>query len=417
MKLVETTNLQLLVRPTPPDEQDKTAATPPGRPRGMSQGLQTQWNAFRAADERAPVVVCATSTSHIELVEAAPRLAPLRQLLWRHPYGLQDEEEEVEAEEEAEAGPAGAEEGEEEDAPQRKRRRTAASASGGGGGGGYTFEQLLAAVQASPEQLHAALAAEGALLLRGRWRAVDGSYLGGLLEHLLLAAEQEGMPLTGLRAAPLAAGLRGDGYHPAVVAHCLGVYGSRVAEQGQGQDTAEGGKKDAEQEASTSGAGGSAAGGVWALDTTKVCIHFAHKVLKSGSTGGGSTGGGGNSSSGGGLGAGRSMGLREFMTAWGRAVPEGLQPGLSLDMLKAEALVEGSGAEARISSFPSAALPSDPAQRFSLLFAVRPRWAWADLEPFLAGIKVPGQSAEAVLLRFARASQATPDSPLMYTAR
>ena len=43
------------------------------------------------------------------------------------------------------------------------------------------------ATQASPEQLLAALAAEGALLLRGRWRAVDRTYLGELLEHLLLA--------------------------------------------------------------------------------------------------------------------------------------------------------------------------------------------------------------------------------------
>ncbi|PNW72477.1 hypothetical protein CHLRE_16g684155v5 [Chlamydomonas reinhardtii] len=412
MKLVETTNLQLLVRPTQQDEQEKPSATPPGRPRGMSQGLQTQWNSFRTAEESAPVVVSATSTSHIELVEVAPRLAPLRQLLWQHPYGLQDEQVAEEA------GPAAGEDGDGQegggdDGPQRKRRRTGA---GGGGARGYTFEELLEVVQASPEQLLAALAAEGALLLRGRWRAVDRTYLGELLEHLLLAAEQEGMPLTGLREAPLAASLRGDGYHPAVVAHCLGVYGSRVLEE-QG-DKEQGDKEQGDKEqgdtgrqaASTSGAGGSVAG-VWALDATKVCIHFAHKVLSSGSNGGGS-GGLGLA-----LGSGRSMGLQEFLALWGRAVPEALQPQLGLDLLRAETLVEGTGSEARISSFPSAALPSDPAQRFSLLFTVRPRWAWTDLEPFLAGIKVPGQSAEAVLLRFARASQATPDSPLMYTAR
>ena len=83
------------------------------------------------------------------------------------------------------------------------------------------------------------------------------------------------MPLTGLREAPLAASLRGDGYHPAVVAHCLGVYGSRVLEE-QG-DKEQGDKEQGDKEqgdtgrqaASTSGAGGSVAG-VWALDATKV---------------------------------------------------------------------------------------------------------------------------------------------------
>lgn len=51
-------------------------------------------------------------------------------------------------------------------------------------------------------------------------------------------------------------------------------------------------------------------------------------------------------------------------------------------------LPPGSGPEARIAPFPAAALPADPAERFAALFAVRPRWQWIDLEPYLAGLKV-----------------------------
>ncbi|KXZ53306.1 hypothetical protein GPECTOR_7g1200 [Gonium pectorale] len=335
MKLVETTNLQLLVRPS------ETAAQ------------------FRSADSAEPIQVAATSGSHIELVEVAPRLGPLRRLLWERPYGPQDEGEGADGDGDtamAEAeGPGG--------------RRAA----------GYTFDELLAEVQASPAELRAALAAEGAVELDGRWRAVEGGYLGELLEMVLLTAQQAGMPLGALRGGELLEALRADGYHPNVVGHCLTVYARRVDAGAAG----------------SAEAGPAAAGdGVWAVDETKVCIHFAHKVLAA---------------------ARGSMPLQDFTAAWARAVPAGMSP--RPDMLAAEALVDGTGPEARISAFPAAALPHEPAERFAALFRRRPRWEWTHLEPYLAGLKVPGQSVEALLIRFARASQPTPDAPLVYSAR
>lgn len=59
-----------------------------------------------------------------QLVEVAPRLGQLRQLLWRAPYGLQDEQEEQ----------GKGEEGQGEQ---------------GGGAAGWTFDQLLDEVQVS----------------------------------------------------------------------------------------------------------------------------------------------------------------------------------------------------------------------------------------------------------------------------
>ena len=58
-------------------------------------------------------------------------------------------------------------------------------------------------------------------------------------------------------------------------------------------------------------------------------------------------------------------------------------------MLKGEALIEGnSGTEESIISLSIAALPSDPCARFARLFALRPRWALPDLEPYLADLQV-----------------------------
>ncbi len=54
----------------------------------------------------------------------------------------------------------------------------------------------------------------------------------------------------------------------------------------------------------------------------QVCVHFAHKVL----AGRGPSPGGG-------------LPLQDFTAAWRAAVPHGLSP--SLDMLRAEALIEG----------------------------------------------------------------------------
>ena len=58
-------------------------------------------------------------------------------------------------------------------------------------------------------------------------------------------------------------------------------------------------------------------------------------------------------------------------------------------MLKSEALVESSsGAEESIISLSIANMPTDPCARFARLFALRPRWALPDLEPYLADLQV-----------------------------
>ena len=48
----------------------------------------------------------------------------------------------------------------------------------------------------------------------------------------------------------------------------------------------------------------------------------------------------------------------------------------------------GKGPAEVVKSFPVSALPRDPAQRFAALFAERPKWEAAELEPYIADIKV-----------------------------
>ncbi len=69
--------------------------------------------------------------------------------------------------------------------------------------------------------------------------------------------------------------------------------------------------------------------------------------------------------------------------------------------------------------FAARELPLDPAARFAALFRRRPRWEQAELEPYLAALVsgATGSTVETLLLRHARASQLTPDAPVLFSAR
>lgn len=45
------------------------------------------------------------------------------------------------------------------------------------------------------------------------------------------------------------------------------------------------------------------------------------------------------------------------------------------------------------------------------------RWAAADLEAYLADVQAPGQSVQMLLLKHARANQASVDAAVEYSAR
>ena len=126
------------------------------------------------------------------------------------------------------------------------------------------------------------------------------------------------------------------------------------------------------------------------------------------------------------------------------ALTQGMAPDLSL--LHGEVLVN----KTQLEGFSAASLPARPAQRFAALFARRQQWAADDLKPYIASLEVsrctcsastigtalllpyegqpmmpglclllqaPGQSTEALLLRYTRATQPHADSTIVYSAR
>ena len=52
-----------------------------------------------------------------------------------------------------------------------------------------------------------------------------------------------------------------------------------------------------------------------------------------------------------------------------------------------------------------------------LLCLPKRRWEWEDLEPYVQDLRGPGQTAEALLLKYTRASQAKPTDPVTYSMR
>ena len=58
------------------------------------------------------------------------------------------------------------------------------------------------------------------------------------------------------------------------------------------------------------------------------------------------------------------------------------------EMLVGEVLTQETASGKIVRRFSAGSLPKDPARRFAELFAARPRWRMADLQPFLKGIQV-----------------------------
>jgi sister chromatid cohesion protein DCC1 len=242
------------------------------------------------------------------------------------------------------------------------------------------------------------------------------------------SATEHGWPLDAIPASAAAAALAADGYRAPLVRHCLGrLFGALVKAAPGGSDGSGSGEGN--------GCGGDNSEPVYALDRGRACLHFARKLLRGGSGGYGgdddNAAAAAAAGNGGGGAAAPKWRYRDFMAAWAAAVPEEWSPpGASL--LAGEALIEapssttdggsgyggGSGGERFVEAFAAADLPLEPRARFAALFARRVRWERPDLEPYLAGISGGGgPTVEALLLRHARASQATPDAPVLFSAR
>ncbi|KAF6256903.1 sister chromatid cohesion protein Dcc1 [Scenedesmus sp. NREL 46B-D3] len=259
---------------------------------------------------------------------------------------------------------------------------------------GCTTSQLLSKVQASRAELLAELERLDAVQLAGRWRLVDEAYLGALLEMLIMTALEKGWSMDSIPVREAVQALQPDGYVPAVTQHCLHVYGSRYSPEQQHDASAA-------PAAALHSSSSSSSSSRCALDETRVCLHYARKLLRRQRV--------------------EPWRLQGFLAAWRDEVPGCWAPRQA--MLAGEALLltpdasEGV-AEPRVKHLPARLLPSAAAARFAALFAVQPRWTREQLDPYLEGFKVPGQTVETLLLAHARASQRSPSDPtVVFVAR
>lgn len=236
-----------------------------------------------------------------------------------------------------------------------------------GRSGLYTMDDIISQVQASGGQIKAALESMQAVEIDGFWRIVDEKFMQGLLEVILLSAMQHDWDLKLLPEPEVVQTIKNDGYSPRIVKHCLACYGREVVQE-----------PDIRR---------------WALEESKVCLHYAKQLLRAAS----------------------KWKLEDFVEAWKNNIPTGIQPGL--EMLKGEVLVEKIGGDSWVRLYSVSSLPSKPAERFSALFKEKTKWEWDDLEPYLRGMQAPGQSVEAMLLRYTRKSQVSPNVPAIYTPR
>ncbi|KAG0586272.1 hypothetical protein KC19_2G077700 [Ceratodon purpureus] len=239
-----------------------------------------------------------------------------------------------------------------------------------GRAGLYSMEDLVSRVQASYGQIKSALETMQAVEIDGFWRIVDVKFMQGLLEVILLSAVQHDWNLKSLEETEVVQTVRNDGYSPVIIKHCLACYGNEVERNVDEPDMKR-----------------------WELDERKVCLHYAKQLLRAAS----------------------KWRLEDFVDAWKNNIPTGLQP--ELEMLKGEFLIEKIGGDSWLRLYSVSTLPSKPAERFSALFKEKPKWEWNDLEPYLRGMRAPGQSVEAMLLRYTRKSQASSDVPAIYTSR
>jgi len=104
----------------------------------------------------------------------------------------------------------------------------------------------------------------------------------------------------------------------------------------------------------------------------------------------------------------------EFMKAWQDTVPDEIT--VTAEFLKGEAITETFGLEERLKYFPASDLPSNPQERFSVLFVVKTKWTLEEILPYLRDLTRPGCTEEQLLLRYARLSFG-PGNTKLYSTR
>ncbi|KJE93452.1 hypothetical protein CAOG_04241 [Capsaspora owczarzaki ATCC 30864] len=228
--------------------------------------------------------------------------------------------------------------------------------------GKYSLEEICNRVQASEQEIVRALEQSSALLIHGKWRAMDFAYAHLVLDLILKTITEHDWSYRKVPLELSAQDLEPHGISRDVVEHCLRTNGRELPTESEANES------------------GSATERYFEMSADKICRLCALYLLKQG----------------------KRWQFDEFMEAWQSIVPPEFV--VELALLQGLALHEGQGQQRFISYFNAQELPTDPAARFSSLFKMRPRWTHADILPYVNDLTTPKETADALLLKYARGS-------------
>jgi len=219
----------------------------------------------------------------------------------------------------------------------------------------YTFVDLLSKVQASETELLEALKKIKALEIDGYWRLLDTDYKEKVVVRILTLLEEmdwnyEAVPMK--ECCDILEELEPRN----ILEHCLNCYGE-VIDMNPGDSNIH-----------------------YRLSEDKICRFFAEYLLRQ---------------------AGR-FNYHEFMDSWQQSVPEGMTT--KSEHLAGIALKDMRSLPPVIWHFPAYELPDDPALRFMKLFKVQSKWTFDEIQPYIRDLEAPGQSLNALLMKYARSS-------------
>ncbi|CAA0823327.1 zinc ion binding [Striga hermonthica] len=227
----------------------------------------------------------------------------------------------------------------------------------------YKWADLVDRLRASDEEIKLGLQSLSAVEIDGYWRILNEEYMNGILNMLLHNIILNDWSVDALDEGDVVGVLERDGFPRNVAKHCLRMFCSMGGGEGR-----------------------------WKLEKRAVCAGVAREILREG-----------------------KMRMEVFVERWSRKLPEGMNAGF--EVLQGEVLTEKLGVETWVYWFSKSCLPSEPADRFAVLFRERQKWEWKDLEPYVRDLRVPGLSSEGLLLKYTRRSQPSMGAEPIFSAR
>ncbi|KAK3915302.1 Sister chromatid cohesion protein DCC1 [Frankliniella fusca] len=224
-----------------------------------------------------------------------------------------------------------------------------------------TLHDLLHKIQASEEELLAALKENFACCIDGYWRCLEFNYHFRVLSSVLQVVDENSWPLNGLVCKEVLESLE-ELVPEVILNHLMEWY----TFENPGENTC-------------------------TLREDRICKVLGEVLLRP---------------------AGK-WNLQEFLTAWQQSVPEGMVT--NMKYLEGVAIKDTSCQPQVVRYFPEWDLPEDIGERFKVLFKAREKWTVDEIRPYIERLTTSKMNVNALLTKHARAS--TSNGMKYYSAR